>query len=93
MAEHNPFPPEYDLPLDEYYALQKKQGEQERDAFIKKKCLEWSVLIEAMYVGTLTKDGEATPKTCILHYRVNRMLEILNKYVKGEIKRLPKQLW
>jgi hypothetical protein len=93
MAEHNPFPPEYDLPLDEYYALQKKRGEEVADAFIEMKCLEWSALIEAMYVGTLTKDGKATPKTCILHYRINRMLDILDKYAKGEIKRLPKELW
>jgi hypothetical protein len=92
MAKQNPFPPEYDLSLDEFYTLQEKQGQAARDAFMKMKCLEWTALIEAMYVGTLTKDGEATPKTCILHYRVSRLFEILDKYARGEIKRLPKDL-
>jgi hypothetical protein len=86
----NPFPPEYDLSLDEFYALQKKQGEAANDALIEKQALEFGARFKAMYVGTLTKDGEATPKTCILHYRVNRMLEIFGKYARGEIKNLPK---
>jgi len=96
MAEHtdqsqdSPFPPEFDLPLDEFYALREKQGKEGKDAFIEEKSRELGATIYAMYVGTLTKDGRATPKTCIFIYRVKRMLEICNNYAQGKIKRLPK---
>ena len=84
-----PIPPEYNLPLDEFY----QQTESLMDEEDRKFAMECAVLFKAMWRGTLTTDGQITPKTVILQYRFKRMLQICQDYVDGKIEQLPKKLW